>query len=147
MISIFHNKQPTYNPQKTNGKPYHVSRDKNGRITEGMYIGEMEPTETINNGTRLPKRILEFNQEKGLHPAQKPVALMEYLIKTYTNEGETVLDFTCGSGSTLIACRNLDRNSIGIDNWFCEKSKVVNGIQINKLKWIEIARLRLDSKI
>lgn len=62
-----------------------------------------------------PKTILRFKTERGLHPTQKPVALMEYLIKTYTNEGETVLDFTMGSGTTGIACKNLNRNFIGIE--------------------------------
>ena len=80
-----------------------------------MFIGEMKPTKTINSGTRKPKRVLDFNQEKGLHPTQKPVALMEYLIKTYTNEGEKVLDFCMGSGTTMVACHNLNRNGIGIE--------------------------------
>ena len=62
-----------------------------------------------------PKTIQKFNKEKGLHPTQKPVALMEYLIKTYTNEGELVLDFTMGSGTTGVACQNTNRDFIGIE--------------------------------
>ena len=58
---------------------------------------------------------MKFNKETGSHPTQKPVALLEYLIKTYTNEGETVLDFTMGSGSTGVACVNTDRRFIGIE--------------------------------
>lgn len=64
---------------------------------------------------RCPRSIQRFNRERGLHPTQKPVALMEYLIKTYTNEDETVLDFTMGSGSTGVAAKNLNRNFIGIE--------------------------------
>ena len=73
-----------------------------------------------NNGytqkyTNYPKSILKFNQERGLHPTQKPVALFEYLIKTYTNEGDLVLDNCMGSGTTGVACKNLNRNFIGIE--------------------------------
>ena len=70
---------------------------------------------TKSNGERYPLSIIRNSKEKGLHPTQKPVALMEYLIKTYTNEGETVLDFTMGSGTTGVACTNLNRNFIGIE--------------------------------
>ena len=69
----------------------------------------------INKNLRCPRSIQKFNTEVGLHPTQKPVALMEYLIKTYTNEGETVLDFTMGSGTTGAACKNLNRDFIGIE--------------------------------
>ena len=65
--------------------------------------------------TNYPNDRLNFKNEKGIHESQKPVALMEYLIKTYTNEGETVLDFTMGSGTTGVACKNLDRDFIGIE--------------------------------
>lgn len=64
---------------------------------------------------RVPSSWQKFNRERGLHPTQKPVALMEYLIKTYTNEGETVLDFTMGSGTTGVVCMNMGRNFIGIE--------------------------------
>jgi len=84
-ILIFCKNKPTYNAQKTKGKPYQVIRDKIPRIKETNNT-IMRQTETINNGDRLPTRTLYLNQDKGLHPTQKPVALFEYLIKTYTNE-------------------------------------------------------------
>ena len=113
-VLIFCDGKTIYNPQKTKGKPYSITRDKKQRIkeTNGTVMRE---TTTVNGGDRLPTRILEFKQEKGLHPTQKPVALLEYLIKTYTNEGETVLDNCMGSGTTGVACVNLNRNFIGIE--------------------------------
>lgn len=113
-VVVFSQKQTTYNPQKTTGKPYRIVRDKTERLHE--LTGQiMRETETVNAGDRLPTRIIKFNQERGLHPTQKPVALMEYLIRTYTNEGETVLDFTMGSGTTGVAAKNLNRSFIGIE--------------------------------
>lgn len=78
-------------------------------------LGSKEDRPIDNKGTRYPTNILEFKQERGLHPTQKPVPLLEYLIKTYTNEGETVLDFTMGSGSTIVAVLNTNRRAIGIE--------------------------------
>jgi site-specific DNA-methyltransferase (adenine-specific) len=80
--------------------------------------------------TRHPSSVQSFNVQRGLHPTQKPVALMEYLIRTYTNEGETVLDFTMGSGTTGVACKNLNRSFIGIEmdaDYFAAASKRING--------------------
>jgi DNA modification methylase len=113
-ISIFYKKQPVYNPQFEIGTPYNVTRDKKSRLCEvNNHI--FTQTTTKNSGYRYPKRIIKSKQEKGLHPTQKPVKLMEYLIKTYTNENELVLDFTMGSGTTMLACKNLNRNGIGIE--------------------------------
>ena len=113
-ISVFYKKQPTYNPQFEEGKPYKTIRDKIDRVCEiNGHI--FKQTETNNEGYRYPKRVLKFNRETGKHPTQKPVALLEYLIKTYTLEDETVLDFTTGSGSTGVACINTGRNFIGIE--------------------------------
>lgn len=100
----------TYNPQMTNGKAYkgHFAPDAEVHGKSTHYVKD-------NNGTRYPTSVLRFNRAKGLHPTQKPVALLEYLIKTYTNEGETVLDFTMGSGSTGVACVNTNRHFIGIE--------------------------------
>lgn len=112
-ISVFYRKQCVYNPQFTEGKPY---KSKSGKSSFDGY-GKDNRKGNYNKGKRYPKRLLEFNvvERNTLHPTQKPVALMEYLIKTYTNENETVLDFTMGSGTTMLACKNTNRKGIGIE--------------------------------
>lgn len=109
-IWVFYKKQCTYNPQMTMGKPYISGKGDSGEVT-----GKVKKIQTKNAGTRYPKSIIRFNRERGLQPTQKPVALLEYLIKTYTNEGETVLDNCMGSGTTGVACVNTNRNFIGIE--------------------------------
>lgn len=102
----------TYNPQgiESIGKVTYSNKRKEDHITGNRK----ENTAESNKG--YPKDVLEFNSEsKTIHPTQKPVALMEYLIKTYTNERETVLDFTMGSGTTGVASANTNRNFIGIE--------------------------------
>ena len=115
-ISIFYRKWGTYNPIMREGAPY-VKQHKN--TTRGiMRGGEMRNgTTSKNTGTRYPSDIIKFSNpnNKSLHPTQKPVDLLEYLIKTYTNEGDLVLDFTMGSGSTGVACLNTNREFIGIE--------------------------------
>lgn len=111
-ISIFQ-ESIRYNPQMRTGfKPY---KCKQGHV--GKNYGKVKENNiSESNGDRYPLTLLEFKRDKNKqHPTQKPIALMEYLIKTYTNENNTVLDFTCGSGSTLIACKNTNRNCIGIE--------------------------------
>lgn len=111
IASVFYKKRPTYNPQMTEGKPYN---SKQGRV--GEYLGGgLNDIFTRNDGERYPVSTIDFNIEVGYHPTQKPVALLEYLIKTYTNENETVLDNTMGSGSTGVACKNTGRHFIGIE--------------------------------
>jgi DNA modification methylase len=102
----------TYNPQMTKGKPY---KTKGGSEISSVY-GKHRKTEIINKGTRHPTSILKFNSpNKSLHSTQKPIDILEWLIKSYSNEGETVLDFTMGSGSTGVACKNTNRKFIGIE--------------------------------
>lgn len=102
-----------YYPQKTDGKPY---CQKSGRISENWKGGLKNCVTNNIDGKRHPKTIQKFNRDKqGYHPTQKPVALLEYLIKTYTNEGETVLDNCAGSMSTAIACINTNRQYIMIE--------------------------------
>ena len=122
-ISVFYAKKTNYLPQKIiNPKgperrsryPYARTNEGGetvGKITRGGVSNSYEPDKL------LPVNILKFSKvSKPTHPTQKPVALLEYLIKTYTLEGEIVLDFTMGSGSTGVACKNLDRKFIGIEN-------------------------------
>ncbi len=114
-IVVFYSKQPTYNPQMEVGNPY---TDKPRARTMGVTGDALPDKKAIDNrGTRYPSSVQKFsNGNNGnVHPTQKPVALMEYLIKTYTNENETVLDFTMGSGTTGVAAKNLGRNFIGIE--------------------------------
>jgi len=118
-IVVFYNKQCTYNPQmvKYEGKP-RTNKVKNGKLGKLTDTGMNKVKEYKDTGWRYPTQVLKFKRDvltSNLHPTQKPVALMEYLIKTYTNEGETVLDFTMGSGTTGAACVNTKRNFIGIE--------------------------------
>ena len=114
-ILVFYRKKPTYNPQMWYSTPY------SGFISDSSKIGEVYGKQQSKHrdnpeGSRFPKTVLKYKQEKGLHPTQKPVGLMEYLIKTYTNEGDTVLDNTMGSGTTGLACMNINRHFIGIES-------------------------------
>ena len=101
-----------------------IFKCKSWRHTENY--GDQVQVVTESNGERYPLNTIEFPRDKSkIHPTQKPVALLEYLIKTYTNEWETVLDFTSGSGTTWIAAQNTNRNYILIekDEWYYEISK------------------------
>ena len=123
-ISVFAKQKTTYNPKMTVGKPY----KKTGDYSSKIYATGKNKKTGENSGTRYPYNILQFkgdNKKNGfLHPTQKPVELCEYLIKTYSNEGETVLDNCMGSGTTAIACVNTNRNYIGfeLDETYYEKS-------------------------
>ena len=112
VIDVFSEGTPNYYPQMTEGKMH-----KNGGGTTGPanVYGNFSNRKQTETNLYYPKRTIEFKTEHGQHPTQKPVALMEYLIKTYTNDNETVLDFTMGSGTTGVACRNLNRKFIGIE--------------------------------
>lgn len=99
-----------YNPQMTEGKPYSVNRKG---MTENLATSKgYERTSGKYEGVRFPRSVQKFNVEKGLHPTQKPVSLFEYLIKTYTNEGDLVIDCCAGSGTTAIASKNTNRRFI-----------------------------------
>jgi site-specific DNA-methyltransferase (adenine-specific) len=115
LVLIFYKKLGTYNPQKEEGKPYKMMR-RNDTPCYGEKYKVFVETDN-KDGKRFPKSILKFSYDKkrGLHPTQKPVALFEYLIKTYTNEGDLVLDNCMGSGTTAVACINTKRNFIGIE--------------------------------
>ncbi len=111
-VLVFYKKLPTYNPQgiKACGK-----RNRRGKAGNGGHLAN-ECNDYIQEFTNYPTQLIAFGYDKRkVHPTQKPVALMEYLIKTYTNEGDTVLDFAMGSGSTGVACVNTGRRFIGIE--------------------------------
>jgi len=132
-LCVFYKSMPTYNEQR-------IDRSKSGknRLKYGMaksrginpVTGLSTETKKQDPEKRAPRSIIRFNCEMGKHPTQKPVALMEYLIKTYTNENETVLDFTMGSGTTGVAAKNLNRKFIGIEldeNYFNIAKERING--------------------
>ena len=118
-ISIFYKKQCTYNPQmiKYNGQP-RTNKVKNGKMGVLTDQQEKKVIEYKDTGWRYPTQVWKFQRDcltSNLHPTQKPVALLEELIKTYTNEDETVLDNCMGSGSTGVACIHTNRNFIGME--------------------------------
>lgn len=126
-ILVFYKKAPTYNPQGVvkKKKPILNRKSKNGN-GNGSNYGKSDK-DTLQEYENYPKDVLEFSRDTvdKFHPTQKPVALFEYLVKTYTNEGEIVLDNCLGSGTTAVACENTNRNWIGFET---EKEyiKVIN---------------------
>ncbi len=134
IISVFYKKQPTFNPQGI--KPYGKI---NKRGSKGEFLREIKKNKYIQKFTNYPTQILKFkNGGKNFHPTQKPLELMEYLVKTYTNENDLVLDFTAGSGTTLLACERLNRRWIGIEikEKYCEitKKRLTDPLQHNLVK-------------
>ena len=118
-VLVFYYKQPTYNPQGVEDCDRMVGTGGTAANHKGNATGKITQTDSgkyRQTKTGYPRNIIDFPSMSGtVHPTQKPVALMEYLIKTYTNEGETVLDFAMGSGSTGVACINTGRDFIGIE--------------------------------
>jgi len=121
-IVVFSPKRTVYNPQMEVGVPYYRKSKKEGGYTSrcNTHGYGLKPVKEIsNNGTRYPKNIInipvDYSAQQRIHPTQKPVALMEYLIRTYSNEGATVLDNCFGSGPTGKACKKTNRNFIGIE--------------------------------
>ena len=115
-ILVFYKRLPVYNPQKTTGhKPVNSYTKRNG---DGECYGNTIEVSGGGATDRYPRSIQTFSSDKQtvkLHPTQKPLALIEWLIKTYSNEGDVVLDNTMGSGTTGVACKNLGREFIGIE--------------------------------
>lgn len=142
IISVFYNKQPTYNKQMIARDELGKKRLQNKNNPIRFSGSDIQGTSTIKKNYDInrydenfknPSSILKIKIERGkLHPTQKPVALMEYLIKTYTNEGEIVLDFTMGSGTTGIACVKTNRKFIGIEL---------------KKEYYEIAKKRIENEL
>src|SRR5699024_921694 len=118
-ILFFYKKQPTYNRQDTPGKPY-VRNNKRTNYEGDLNFKSDNSGTWVNEGGRAPKSVIRVNRvsaggQKPLHPTQKPTELFEMLIKSYTNEGDTVLDNVMGSGTAGVACKNLNRNFIGME--------------------------------
>ena len=119
-IGVFYRSQPTYNPQKTLANAPTRSGSANKVQSHALFGGTPKESGSMD---RYPGSILRFNRDRTKqHPTQKPVALMEYLIRTYTNPGDTVLDNCMGSGTTGVACVNTGRSFIGIEieERYCE---------------------------
>lgn len=131
IISVFYKSQCLYNPQKTFG---HANKKTfRSKTLQTEVYGDMNKDYHYESTERYPRSIQEFltdTQNSSIHPTQKPVLLCEYLIKTYTNKGELVLDNCIGSGTTAIACKNTDRNFIGIEK---------------DLKYLDIANNRIKN--
>jgi DNA modification methylase len=124
VVSVFYFNPPIYNSQKINNPNGEEKRHKyKPSKQKDVFIGQVAMAneyaakgQNYNPNKLLARSIVTFSREyRPIHPTQKPVALMEYLIRTYTNEGETVLDFTMGSGTTGVACKNTNRKFIGIE--------------------------------
>lgn len=119
-VLVFYKKNPTYNPQKTFGHARIIAKrtTTKQKIQSTTYGKQIFDSLFYDSTERYPRSVLTLSSDKqksGLHPTQKPVALMEYLIKTYTNEGDIVLDNCMGSGTTGVACLNTNRNFIGME--------------------------------
>lgn len=129
IVSVFYKHLPTYHPQFTKGKPY--VKTQTGPTAN--YSNKKRVTTVNLTGKRYPRDVLHINsrdEAKTYHPTQKPLELIEYMIKTYTNEGDTVLDNVMGSGQTGVACQELRRNFIGMEK---------------EHKYFEIAKNRIES--
>ena len=113
-ILVFYSVKPTYNPQMWQSTPYSGFSSKTSKIGE-IYGNAQSKHRDNPEGSRYPKTVLKFKQEKGLHPTQKPVDMMQYFIRTYTNEGDVILDNTMGSGTTGVAAVLENRQFIGIE--------------------------------
>lgn len=112
---------PIYNPQFFQGKAYRCKTGKHDNFSAVVREGsggrkDIEGYETVSDGKRFPLNLIEFKRDKeNFHPTQKPLELLKYLVKTYSNENELILDNTMGSGTTGVACKLLNRRFIGIE--------------------------------
>ena len=132
IISVFYKKLPTYNPQFFSGTPYTDNRayGNNDRREEELYGSYVEHNKPIiNSGTRYPTSVIEFSNpnHNRLHKTEKPLELIEFFIKTYSNEGDVVLDNCMGSGTTAVGCIDLNRRFIGY-----EKDETIYNIAVNR---------------
>lgn len=152
-VMVFYKKQGIYNPQKTDGHQRKIasasSRSKSivrALETDKVYNNEIPDKVCDYDSTeRYPINVQIFSTDKqksSIHPTQKPVGLMEYLVKTYSNEGDYVIDFTCGSGSTGVACMKSNRKFIGNDLYTNTRAGIHKG-----KSWVEITKIRMDEEL
>lgn len=145
-ILVFYNSPPIYNPQKTKGHERKISKavHKVNCIESDVYNKGQKLT-TYDSTERYPRSVLKIKTDKqkfAIHPTQKPVELYEYFVKTYTNEQDSILDFTMGSGGLGVACNRLNRKFTGIDNGYCQKKGDFFG-----KSWTEIAKYRIENNL
>ena len=145
-IMVFYNKQPTYNPQMTAGKPCHSKGKAVGKANDDILnnsnYGNFKVVETKGD-MKYPTSVWKFSKPHpsiALHPTQKPLDLCRYAIRTYTNEGDLVVDFCCGSGSILKAAQLENRNYIGMDNGICDRKG-----EFENWTWADVAKYRLKN--
>ena len=133
-IAIFYRKLPTYNPQKVKGVPCHNKGGGNHKFTQQCY-GKMHDTPTVITDEKYPISIIDYDRDKDAwHPTQKPVDLLRYLVLTYTNEGDTVLDNCSGSGTTAVACVKEKRHFICFEKDETYWKKSVERVKNEKLQ-------------
>lgn len=142
-ICVFYRKQPTYNPQMTEAEPYNKGMRKQ-QLT-GSY-GDFSSVEVKSSGGRYPNDLLYFktaeSEGETYHPTQKPIELGRYLVRTFTNPGDVVLDNTCGSGSFLVAALLEGRNFIGID-----KDDESNRFKDDTISYVNISKERIKKAV
>lgn len=126
-VLVFCDSAPPYYPQMSKGEPYRALT-----ASKSANYGAFEQIATISVGERFPRTVLDFANETGLHPTQKPLSLFSYLIRTYTQPGDVVLDPTCGSGTTALAARG------------CGRHFIIGDIGAN---WCELSRMRLAGRV
>ncbi|WP_373069852.1 site-specific DNA-methyltransferase [Sulfurimonas sp.] len=125
-ILVFYKSLPTYNPIKTKGHKKESKKESKAKCKMSTSYGKQLYTKDYCSTERYPRSVIKFSKDKQiehLHPTQKPLALIEYFIKTYSNEGEIVLDNCVGSGTTPVGCVRQKRDFIGFDNGICEFTK------------------------
>ncbi len=142
-ILVFYKKIPTYNPIKTKGAKKVSKKESQEKCIKSSNYGKNYKRTTYCSDERFPRSVLKFKSDKQqlrLHPTQKPLALVEYLIKTYSNENDIILDNCIGSGTTAVACVNNNRKFIGFDNGICSYTGVcfadIANNRINKAKGV-----------
>ena len=135
-ILVFYKKQPKFYPQKIKRREENKRRNKPRVYKDRTKVDTNKYEERVLSGISdyiYQPNILEFSMERGLHPTQKPIRLIEFLLKVYTDKNNLVLDFACGSGTTAMACEKLNRRWVGIElnTGYCEiaKERILNGLE------------------